>query len=154
MEQETILSNQPKMRNINGIAEVYDPIRKKYLLLTPEEWVRQNCVQYFTNFLKIPSYSINLEYGLKLNGLSKRIDILVRNSQGKSILLVECKAENVPITQEVIYQASRYNLVSKAPLLMVTNGKTSFYFKINFEKNDVENLSELPKWNELKEIVL
>lgn len=154
MEQETKNQLQPKTRINKGISEVYDPIRKKYLVLTPEEWVRQNCVQFFTNILGIPSYQINLEYSLKLNGLGKRIDILVRNSQGKSILLVECKAENVPLTQEVIYQASRYNLVMKAPLLMVTNGKSSFYFKINFEKNDVENLTELPKWSELKEIIL
>lgn len=125
---------------------VFDEIRKKTLLITPEEWVRQHFVQYLTLQKKYPKSLIQLEGGLKLHGQSKRSDILVFNSLGEKILLVECKAPSVKITQAVFDQIARYNIIHRVPLLAVTNGLQHFYCKINFDEEKYSYLKELPDY--------
>ena len=128
---------------------LFDEIRKKTLLITPEEWVRQHFIQYLMLQKKYPKSLIQLEGGLKLNGQSKRSDILIFNSQGEKILLVECKAPSVKITQTVFDQIARYNIVHRVPLLAVTNGLEHFYCKIDFEQEKYFFVHELPDYEEL-----
>lgn len=133
----------------DGQFFVFDEIRKKTLLITPEEWVRQHFVQYLVLQKKYPKSLIQLEGGLKLNGQSKRSDILVFNSLGEKILLVECKAPTVKITQTVFDQIARYNIVHRVPLLAVTNGLQHFYCKIDYEKEKYFFVDKLPDYEEL-----
>jgi hypothetical protein len=128
---------------------VFDEIRKKTLLITPEEWVRQHFVQYLVLQKKYPKSLIQLEGGLKLNGQIKRSDILIFNSQGEKVLLVECKAPSVKITQNVFDQIARYNIVHRVPLLAVTNGLEHFYCKIDFEQEKYYFLEKLPDYEEI-----
>jgi hypothetical protein len=128
---------------------VFDEIRKKTLLITPEEWVRQHFVQYLVAQKKYPKSLIQLEGGLKLNGMSKRTDILVYNSSAEKLLLVECKAPTVKITQAVFDQIARYNMVHQVPLLVVTNGLEHFYCRIDFEQQKYLFLKELPDYESI-----
>ncbi|MVN22682.1 type I restriction enzyme HsdR N-terminal domain-containing protein [Mucilaginibacter arboris] len=130
----------------NGQFFLFDEIRKKTLLITPEEWVRQHFVQYLVAQKKYPKSLVQLEGGLNLHGLAKRSDILVYNSSAEKILLVECKAPTVKITQAVFDQVARYNIVYRVPLLAVTNGLQHFYCKINFEEKKYFFLKELPDY--------
>lgn len=123
---------------------VFDEIRKKFILLTPEEWVRQNVVQYLLQEKKYPKFLTNIEKVIKINDLTKRYDVVVYNSDGSIFLLVECKAPNVKITQETFNQIARYNLALKAEYLMVTNGIHHYFCKMDFENEKYVFLKELP----------
>lgn len=127
----------------NGKQFIYDDIRKKYLSLTPEEWVRQNFIKYLISEKNVPASLIVIEKGLKLNELSKRADILIYKDYSP-ILLVECKAPKVKITQDTFDQISRYNLTFKVPYLIVTNGLNHYCCKIDFDKNSYTFLEEIP----------
>jgi hypothetical protein len=133
----------------DGKLFVFDEIRKKELLITPEEWVRQHFVQYLAAQKQYPKSLIKLEGGLKLNGRAKRTDILVYNSSAEKLLLVECKAPSVKITQAVFDQIARYNMVHQVPLLVVTNGLEHFYCKIDFEEKKYYFLEELPDYESI-----
>ncbi|MEX8548634.1 MAG: type I restriction enzyme HsdR N-terminal domain-containing protein [Mucilaginibacter sp.] len=128
---------------------LFDEIRKKTLLITPEEWVRQHFIQYLILQKKYPKSLIQLEGGLKLNGQSKRSDILIFNSRGEKILLVECKAPSVKITQAAFDQIARYNIVHRVPLLAVTNGLEHFYCQIDFEQEKYFFVDKLPDYEDL-----
>lgn len=128
---------------------VFDEIRKKTLLVTPEEWVRQHFVQFLVAQKKYPKSLIQLEGGLNLHGMTKRSDILVYNSSAEKILLVECKAPSVKITQSVFDQIARYNMVHRVSLLVVTNGLQHFYCKIDFEGQKYFFLEELPDYERI-----
>jgi hypothetical protein len=130
----------------NGKQFIYDDIRKKYLSLTPEEWVRQNFIKYLISEKNVPASLIVIEKGLKLNELSKRADILIYKDSSP-ILLVECKAPKVKITQDTFDQISRYNLIFKVPYLIVTNGLNHYCCKINFDKNNYTFLEEIPDFS-------
>ena len=123
---------------------VFDEIRKKFILLTPEEWVRQNVVQFLLNEKKYPKSLTNVEKVIKVNDLTKRYDVVVYNSDGSIFLLVECKAPNIKITQETFNQIARYNLVLKAEHLMVTNGLKHYFCKMDFQNEKYVFLEDLP----------
>ncbi len=125
---------------------LFDPIRKKNIIITPEEWVRQHFIQYLINQKKYPKTLIKLEGGHKLNGMAKRTDIVVFNTAGEKILLVECKAPSVNIDQKVFDQIAHYNLIQKVPLLAVTNGIQHVYCNIDFEKRDYKFIEDLPNY--------
>jgi hypothetical protein len=128
---------------------LFDDIRKKTLLITPEEWVRQHFIQYLVVQKKYPKTLIQLEGGLKLNGMAKRTDILVYNSSTEKLLLVECKAPSVKITQKVFDQIARYNIIHRVPLLAVTNGLQHFYCRIDLEEKKYFFLDNLPDYEQL-----
>lgn len=130
----------------NGQLFVFDEIRKKTLVLTPEEWVRQHFVQFLIHQKKYPKTFIQLEGGLKFNGMAKRSDILVYNRNGEKQLLIECKAPAVKITQAVFDQIARYNFVHRVPLLAVTNGLEHYFCRIDFEKETYAFLAGLPEF--------
>jgi len=123
---------------------VFDEIRKKFILLTPEEWVRQNVVQFLLNEKKYPKSLTNVEKVIKVNDLTKRYDVVVYNSDGSIFLLVECKAPHIKITQETFNQIARYNLALKAEHLMVTNGLNHYFCKMDFENEKYLFLEDLP----------
>lgn len=126
-----------------GKYYIFDVIRKKELVLSPEEWVRQHFVQYLIHQYKISKNFISLEKGLKLNDLQKRTDILVYDENGNPQLIVECKAPNVAITQEVFDQVARYNMVYKVKYIAVTNGLEHYYCEIDHECESYRFIEDL-----------
>jgi len=134
----------------NKKTKIFDAIRKKFLVLTPEEWVRQHVVRFLIEEKGFPASLIAIEAGLQLNGLQKRADILVYSKMGKPILLVECKAPHVKIDQKVFDQIGRYNITFKLPYLLVTNGMKHFCARIDFTSKDFSFLQEIPEYEKLE----
>ena len=134
-----------RMRQRLERQEIFDKIRKKWLVCTPEEWVRQHVLMWLVNAKKYPASNMGIEGGLKLNKLQKRTDI-VAFKNGMPHLLVECKAPSVKITQKTFDQLFRYNVKVKAPLLMVSNGLHHVYAHYEADKNEIEFLKELPDY--------
>ncbi|KAA8484395.1 type I restriction and modification enzyme subunit R-like protein [Arcticibacter tournemirensis] len=135
-----------KIKQEGDVNFIFDDIRKKFLVLTPEEWVRQHFVQFIIQEKKYPKTLIKLEGGLKLHSLQKRTDIVVFNSQGEKILMIECKAPSVAINQKVFDQIARYNIVHKIPLLAVSNGLQHYYCTIDFETKSYKFIESLPDY--------
>ncbi|HTI57899.1 type I restriction enzyme HsdR N-terminal domain-containing protein [Mucilaginibacter sp.] len=133
----------------NGVLTIFDEIRKKHIIITPEEWVRQHFVQYLINQKGYPKSLIKLEGALKLHGKARRTDIVVFNSKGERILLIECKAPSVSIDQKVFDQVARYNMVHKVSLLAVSNGLKHYYCRIDFDKQSYSFIEELPQYKEV-----
>lgn len=131
--------------NEDDKIKVFDPIRKIYCALTPEEEVRQKMLYYLVEVKKYPAGLIAVEYSIKVNNLPKRCDIVVFNKSGLPEMIVECKAESVPITQKVLDQAIRYYSGLNANYLLLTNGKTMFCYHIDIENNKIEALREIPE---------
>ena len=117
-----------KMKEIGKNIYIFDEIRKKYLLLTPEEWVRQNFIQYLNQEKKFPIGLIGVEKIVSYNFIKNRLDIIVYDHSGNPYLIVECKAPHVNINQETFYQIGKYNSQLKAKYLVVTNGNKHYYF--------------------------
>ncbi|MBS1524830.1 MAG: type I restriction enzyme HsdR N-terminal domain-containing protein [Bacteroidetes bacterium] len=133
----------------NGKLTLFDEIRKKHVVLTPEEWVRQHFVQFLINQKGYPRSLIRLEGGLKLHGMQRRTDIVVFNSSGQRILMVECKSPDIGITQKVFDQVARYNMVHKVSVLAVSNGIDHYYCHIDFEDRQYRFIEELPGYKEI-----
>ena len=126
---------------------IFDSIRKKFVVLTPEEWVRQHCVHYLITQRNYPKSLINVEKELTINGLKKRYDIVVFNPDGSIFLMVECKAPKITINQATFDQIARYNLKINAVYLMVTNGINHYYCQMDFEKEQYTFLQDIPSYN-------
>jgi hypothetical protein len=138
-----------KLTEQNGQLTVFDELRKKNIIITPEEWVRQHFVQYLIRQKQYPKALIKLEGGLKLHGMTKRTDVVVFNPAGERILLVECKAPSIAITQATFDQAARYNMVHKVQLMAVSNGLQHYYCSINHQTESYKFIEELPGYREL-----
>lgn len=110
----------------NGRTLVFDKVRGMYVVLTPEEWVRQHLVEYLINHCGASLRAIVEEYPVELNGMAQRADVVVMDSTARPLLLAECKASDVKITQETILQATRYNAVVGARYIVLTNGLTHY----------------------------
>ena len=136
-----------RLKNSENNTHIFDVIRKKFVVLQPEEWVRQHCVQYLINEKNYPISLINVEKVVLINGLKKRYDIVVFNPDGSLALVVECKAPKVKITQAAFDQIARYNLTLKAPYLMVTNGLNHYFCTMNHNLESFEFLESLPNYN-------
>ena len=121
---------------------VFDPLRRQWVSLTPEEQVRQKMLNYLVETRKVAAGLIAVEYSIKVNNLPKRADIVVFNNLGEPQMIVECKAESVPITEKVLDQAIRYYSGLKVKYLTLTNGKTMFCYQITNGK--IEVLTEFP----------
>ncbi|MCQ2318206.1 MAG: type I restriction enzyme HsdR N-terminal domain-containing protein [Bacteroidales bacterium] len=119
-----------KTQMTDGRTTVFDPLRRQYVALTPEEQVRQKMLFYLVEKKKMPSGLIAVEYSIKVNNLPKRCDIVIFNNLGKAKMIVECKAESVAINEKVLDQAIRYYSGLKADFLTLTNGKSMFCYKI------------------------
>jgi hypothetical protein len=135
-----------RFKNSENKISIFDCIRKKFVILQPEEWVRQHCVQYLILEKKYPISLINVEKELKVNGLKKRYDIVVYNSDGSIHLIVECKAPQIPIDQSTFDQIARYNLALKATYLMVTNGLNHYYCQMDLKNECYQFLKTIPNY--------
>ena len=126
---------------------IFDIVRKKFVALTPEEWVRQHWIHYLIEEAKYPRSLIAVEMNITVNQLSKRCDIVVYDRDGKPFLIVECKSPDVKISQNVFDQIARYNLTLQVKYLIVSNGKQHFGCDIDFEKRSYEFIERLPAIN-------
>lgn len=132
------------IREINGKASIFDILRKKFVILTPEEWVRQHFVNFLIHHYRYPRSLIRLESGLRYNHLQKRSDIQVFDREGNIFLVVECKSADVKISQNTFEQVARYNHTLKAKHLAVTNGLQHFCCSVDHQKNSYNFLDDLP----------
>lgn len=129
--------------------QIFDPIRKKFILLTPEEWVRQHVIKFLIEELQYPPQLINVEKQLNVHQTIKRYDLVVFNPNGSLKILVECKAPKIPITQTVFDQIARYNIVTQAQYLMVTNGISHFYCTLDYNTKKYNFLKQLPPFSRM-----
>jgi len=123
-----------KAKQIGEKVHIYDAIRRQYVMLTPEEWVRQHVVHWLASEFKYPKSLMQIESGLRYNAMTKRSDLVIYDRAGKPFMLVECKAPSVALTDATFAQVARYNSVLKAPYLMISNGLAHFVFEITPEK--------------------
>jgi type I site-specific restriction endonuclease len=138
-----------RIKTEGNIRMIFDRIRKKYLVLTPEEWVRQHYIEYLLVEKKVPAGLVGIENGLKVNRLAKRADIIVYDKAGAPLLLVECKAGTVKIDSRVFEQIGRYNHSLRVKYLVVTNGMVHYCCRIDHENKSYEFLQEVPVYDEL-----
>jgi hypothetical protein len=144
------LPNYPfKISERDGNHFIFDEIRKKHLVLTPEEWVRQHFIQFLIKGKDFPASLLKVEGGLSLNQTKKRSDVLVYNTLGEKVMVIECKAPSVPITQATFDQAARYNSIYKAKWLAVTNGLKHYYARIDHINGAFQFVEDLPGYREL-----
>jgi hypothetical protein len=135
-----------RFKNSENKVSVFDEIRKKFIVLTPEEWVRIHVVQFLIQEKNYPKSLINVEKLIKINTISKRYDIVVYQPNGEIFLLIECKKPDVSINQFVFDQIARYNLTLKAKYLMVTNGLNHYFCQMDFEQERYVFLKDIPDY--------
>jgi type I site-specific restriction endonuclease len=135
---------QERIRHKDGQIYVFDPIRKKNILLTPEEEVRQCLLDYLILEKKYSKNHIKIEGGVRVNSLQKRTDIIIYDRDSQPYLLIECKAPSVKLDDQAIKQASNYNSQIMAPYLAVSNGAQHFCFAIDFESKTTRQLTDFP----------
>lgn len=133
-----------RMKKEQGKDFIFDQLRKKWLLLTPEEWVRQNFVQYLVQVKKYPADLIAQEKMIKLGELRKRFDILVYDREHKPWMMIECKAPGIQLNEAVLHQLLRYHISVQAGFLVITNGTSTYGWVKN--GNHLELLKEIPEW--------
>lgn len=136
-----------RFKNSENNIHIFDAIRKKFVVLQPEEWVRQNVVQFLIHEKKYPISLINVEKQVTVNKIKKRYDIVVFDSLGNIVLLVECKAPQITITQHTFDQIARYNMQLRATYLMVTNGLQHFYCKMDYDREKYMFLEQIPDFS-------
>ncbi|MCZ6521312.1 MAG: type I restriction enzyme HsdR N-terminal domain-containing protein [Bacteroidetes bacterium] len=137
-----------KIKRENNGTKIFDIIRRKYIVLTPEEWVRQHFVHYLIDQLHYPRTLINIESGLKYNQLRKRSDIVVYDKSGSSFLLVECKSASSKISKNAIFQAATYNHSIKAKYVAITNGLSFVCCKVSKDSGQLTWVENLPAFME------
>jgi type I site-specific restriction endonuclease len=136
------------MENRGDTTMVFDEIRKKWLVCTPEEWVRQNLMKYLIREKKVPPGLIALEKEINVHGLQRRYDAMVHNKFGKPLMLVECKAPSVKIIQAAFQQIAVYNTAFKVPYLFVSNGLKHYMCYVDHEKGELRFMEDLPAFAE------
>ncbi|PIP54731.1 MAG: restriction endonuclease subunit R [Bacteroidetes bacterium CG23_combo_of_CG06-09_8_20_14_all_32_9] len=149
MQEINFPSYPLKIRNLQQKLQIFDRLRKKFVALTPEEWVRQHLVWYLIEELKYPEGLIKLEYSFTVNNNQVRSDLVVFSRDGIPLLLAECKAPSVKIGNKTLIQAGRYNIVTRTRLLLVTNGLLHICCKIDFETNKITFIKEIPGYQSL-----
>ncbi|MBQ0769213.1 MAG: type I restriction enzyme HsdR N-terminal domain-containing protein [Bizionia sp.] len=135
-----------RFKNSENKVSIFDAIRKKFVILQPEEWVRQHCVSYLIEEKNYPKSLINVEKELIINDLKKRYDIVIFNPDGSIHLIVECKAPEIAIKQNTFDQVARYNLALNATYLMVTNGLNHYYCQMDFDAEKYHFLKDIPDY--------
>lgn len=136
-----------RFKNSENKIQIFDVVRKKFVQLQPEEWVRQHVVHFLMEEKNYPLSLINVEKQLTINKLKRRYDIVVFNSDGSIHILVECKAPQIKLTQKTFDQIARYNLQLNANYLMVTNGLQHLYCKMDFTEEKYTFLKEIPDFS-------
>lgn len=135
---------QPKIKKEAGKEFIFDEFRKRWIMLTPEEWVRQNFLQYLTRVKNYPAALIAVEKEINLGELNKRFDIVVYNKDAKPWMIIECKKMNMPLDKKVLDQVLRYNISLQTPYLVITNG--SYCLAVKADKNSMTAIESLPDY--------
>ncbi len=151
MQQLNFSKYSFRFKNSENKVLIFDEIRKKFIILTPEEWVRQHVIHHLLYELNYPKSHINVEKLIKINGLTKRYDVVVFQSNGEILILIECKAPSIAISQATFDQIARYNLVLHANFLMVTNGLNHYFCQMDFKNEKYLFLKDLPAYTNLNE---
>lgn len=138
-----------KMQQRNGKNFIFDPLRRKYISLTPEEWVRQHFIHFLTNYKGYPKGLLANEIQLNLNGTKKRCDTVLFNKDLSARMIIEYKAPNIEITQAVFDQITRYNMVLKVEYLIVSNGIHHYCCHIDYSTMQYTFLPDIPAYSEL-----
>ncbi|MDA7777842.1 type I restriction enzyme HsdR N-terminal domain-containing protein [Flavobacteriaceae bacterium] len=146
MQQLNFPACEVQLKNRENKPYIFDQIRKKWVLCTPEEWVRIHCLNYLTQTLGYPASWIKVENEIKLYNTRKRFDIMVMNPIEGNFILVECKAPNIPLDQHVFDQIARYNLQVKSRFMMLTNGLNHYFCAMDYENQHYQFIKELPKY--------
>ena len=133
-----------KTRLNNGTSELWDIVRRKYVVVTPEEMVRQQLIQFLVNEKEVPLSKIAVEKLIEVNDLKKRFDVLVYDNDFKPLLLAECKAPQIKLNDETLHQVANYNQTLAVPYLLITNGINIHLAKIDFEKKQFAWMNEIP----------
>lgn len=154
-------SNQPQNLNLppaklkifrsenDTTLMVYDSLRNKNIILTPEEYVRQRFVYWLINHLGFPASHVANEVTLNLNSTKKRCDTLVYDSQGRPLVVIEYKAPYIKITKETFNQICRYNMVVQAPYIIASNGMAHYCCHINYENKSYSFLPQIPNYSDI-----
>jgi len=129
-----------------GKLSIFDSLRKKFLVLTPEEWVRQHMISFLIEFKQYPRSLFALEKSFQYNQLQKRFDILILDRQGNPFLLIECKSTDVQLTQKTVEQVAVYNKTIGAPYMGISNGKRHLFLAFVVKDQKYEQLSDLPRF--------
>jgi hypothetical protein len=135
---------QFRLSRVEGKEYIFDPVRKKMVSNTPEEWVRQHMIAYLLEISGVPASLLGVEKQLILNGLVKRFDIAVFNRSGNPLMLIECKAPVIKVTEKVFDQAARYNMLLKVNYFIITNGLDHFCCKLDYIKGSYDFLEDIP----------
>jgi type I site-specific restriction endonuclease len=135
-----------KTKLVEGTTQVFDAVRKKYLVLTPEEWVRQHFIHYLNKEKNYPLGLMGVEQMLKYNTMQTRADIVLYTADGNPNMIVECKAPSVKITQDAFNQIAKYNFKLQVDFLVVTNGMQHFCCAMDYENNKITFLEEVPAY--------
>lgn len=138
-----------KIKKMNGILSIFDRLRNRFVALTPEELVRQHFVSYLIEDLNYPAGLMGNEISLIQNKIKRRCDTLIEDNQGNPLVIIEYKAPNIEITQDVFNQIARYNSVMRAKYLIVSNGLSHFCCKLDYENNSSQFLDHIPNYTEL-----
>ncbi|WMI64686.1 type I restriction enzyme HsdR N-terminal domain-containing protein [Aestuariibaculum sp. YM273] len=136
-----------RLKSSENKISIFDCIRKKFVVLQPEEWVRQHCLMYLMEVKGFPKSLINIEKELIVNDLKKRYDIVIFNTDGSIHLIVECKAPSITINQQTFDQIAQYNQVLNATYLMVTNGLNHYYCQMDFVNERYDFLRDIPDYS-------
>lgn len=137
---------KPSIKTIDNTEFIFDGFRRKWLVLTPEEWVRQNFIAYLVTVLKYPASLIAIEKEIQLGSLTKRFDIVVYNRMTMPFMVIECKEMNVSLNESVLHQALRYNTNMQAEFVVITNG--SYCYGFRRVGDGFEEVGELPPFGE------
>ncbi len=135
-----------KIKLVEGTTQVFDVVRKKYFVLTPEEWVRQHFIHFLNIEKRYPLGLMRVEKIIKYNNLRTRADIVLYNTDGKPNMIVECKAPNVKITQDSFNQIAKYNFQLRSEFLVVTNGLQHFCCKMEYKRNEIRFVEDIPSF--------
>ena len=144
MQQLNFPTYDFKLNHAGKKTQIFDVIRKKYVVLTPEEWVRQHLVMFLVREKKYPASLIAVEISLNRGSKKQRADIVAYSNSGKPFLIAECKAPEVKITQETFFQIARYNAPLKMDYLFVTNGINHYCCKMDYQNGEHKFLEEIP----------
>jgi len=138
-----------KVRIVNNRQEIYDPVRHKFVALTPEEWVRQHLISFLVQVKGFPLPVIGVEKQLMLNKMPKRFDLVIFNRNGSPLILAECKAPGVEISEKTFDQAARYNMLLKAEYFLITNGLEHYPCRLDYEKKQYVFIEDIPRFDQV-----
>ena len=128
---------------------IFDILRRRYVTLTPEEWVRQHFIHFLIEYKGYPAARMGNEISLDLNGTRKRCDSVLYDKEARPIMIIEYNAPHIPITQETFQQISRYNMKLHVPWLIVSNGMEHYCCQVDYEKGEYHFLSDIPQYDAL-----